>query len=178
MKELLNKIPKNEIVALYFENKDRFNCGEIVGMDDEFVALHSYTPYGFPDGYLLRRLSELSRVERGSKYLSALGMLIRCNGGKSDDMLPLAGDLERAILEYSIAHNKVVSLGVDGSDELAIGRVETLGDETVNLRQYTDYGESDGVSAFYLSNILSVSVDSEDEKKIAMLSAAYERSAE
>lgn len=67
---------------------------------------------------------------------------------------------------------------MDGSDELAIGRVETLGDETVNLRQYTDYGESDGVSAFYLSDILSVSVDSEDEKKIAVLSAAYERSTE
>ena len=44
MKKVLNKISNDEIVALYFGNGDKFFCGKITAIDEEFFVLRSYTP--------------------------------------------------------------------------------------------------------------------------------------
>ena len=163
MKKVLNKISNDEIVALYFGNGDKFFCGKITAIDEEFFVLRSYTPYGSYDGYMVKKIGELKRIEQNSKYLNSLNTMIKCNHiAVSDDFL-------RSMLLHSFSHGRIVTLELDGCEELTIGCVTGIEDDIISIKQYTEYGEYDGVSFIYLEDIISLYIDSENERKVEVI---------
>ena len=155
MQKLLNEISNEEIVALYFGNGDKFFCGKILAVNEDFVVLRSYTPYGVYDGYIVKRINELRRIEQNSKYLK-LEIIV-------------SGNCLMSMLCHSVSSGQIVSIELEECDELIIGYVTKIEDNIISIKQYNEYGEYDGVSFIYLEDIISLYIDSENERKVEVI---------
>ncbi len=67
----------------------------------------------------------------------------------------------RSMLLHSFSHGRIVTLELDGCEELTIGCVTGIEDDIISIKQYTEYGEYDAVSFIYLEDIISLYIDSE-----------------
>ncbi len=169
MKKVLNKISNDEIVALYFGNGDKFFCGKITAIDEEFFVLRSYTPYGSYDGYMVKKIGELKRIEQNSKYLNSLNTMVKCNHIADDSEIAVSDDFLRSMLLHSFSHGRIVTLELDGCEELTIGCVTGIEDDIISIKQYTEYGDCDGTSFLCSDDIVSLYIDGENERKIEVI---------
>lgn len=166
MQKLLNEISNEEIVALYFGNGDKFFCGKILAVNEDFVVLRSYTPYGVYDGYIVKRINELRRIEQNSKYLKSLSDMVKCKHTDSELEIIVSGNCLMSMLCHSVSSGQIVSIELEECDELIIGYVTKIEDNIISIKQYNEYGEYDGVSFIYLEDIISLYIDSENERKV------------
>ena len=71
-----------------------------------------------------------------------------------------------SMLCHSVSSGQIVSVELEECDELIIGYVTKIEDNIISIKQYNEYGEYDGVSFIYLEDIISLYIDSENERKV------------
>ncbi len=152
----------------YSGENDKFCCGKVVSLDDYYFTFVSFDPYGRYDGYFVRRINDLCRINANSKYINSIIALI-----DNEFVEHIKFDVYEAtipqVLRLSIDNKKAVSIEITDSDSLIIGIVSSVEDNKICINTLNEYGEPDGVSTVYLEDIISVSYDSLDERKIERL---------
>ncbi len=169
MQKLLNEISNEEIVALYFGNGDKFFCGKILAVNEDFVVLRSYTPYGVYDGYIVKRINELRRIEQNSKYLKSLSDMVKCKHTDSELEIIISGNCLMSMLCHSVSSGQIISIELEECDELIIGYVTKIEDNILSIKQYNEYGDCDGTSFLCSDDIVSLYIDGENERKIEVI---------
>lgn len=158
-------------VSLYTDREDtaRFDFGFILGISNDAVLIGSITLYGFYDGYIVRRLGDIYRVEKGDRYGCRLFKLYTLHD-QSHPVLPMTGDLFRDILFFSWKRHLAVSIELMDSDcDDVQGFVLDVQDVTVMIEQVNDDGEPDGITVVSVEDITCVTCDSEKETALRLL---------
>ncbi len=165
----------SSLIEMYFYSgeNNKFCCGKVVSLDEYYFTFVSFDPYGRYDGYFVRRINDLCRINANSKYINSLINLID-NDFVEHIKFDSYNEIIPRILHLSIDNGKAVSIEIADSDSLIIGIVSSVEDEKICINNLNEYGEPDGISIVFLEDIISVSYDSLDERKIERLYNSFQ----
>ena len=171
--DLLKKLQRDGACAAVYSRRgkqNRFSFGRIASVSDAHYIFSSLAPRGTDDGWVLCEISDIPRVEVGTKYAQRMSVLSR-----NTPHSPIAfdeGNLVEALLRHAMRNNYVTAVDVLNSDSGITGFVKTLSDDGVaEIAQINRYGETDGVSYIFVADITYISCHSEDEQVIERLLA-------
>lgn len=158
-------------LSIYFSSSESnsFCFGSVVFCNDEYFILSSYTPYGDDDGFMLRKIDQITRIEIDSKYNKKMISLIELAGTEHTNFSVNEDDIVEYLLKNAKSHHKVLSIEIFGSDDLAIGCVYSLLYPLCEIKQINEYGEDDGNLIFNIDDISSIRFDSKDELMLEKL---------
>lgn len=164
------------MASLYVEpdDPDAFNAGYVEAVTQRHVLLWNVTPWGQPDGWLLRRTEDILQVFMGDDYEVRLQMLVEMQGFAYEALLDPAPDLEddlqTRMLQAAQAREAIVS--VMTAEDTYTGRITYLDDLRVGMDAFDFFGGEDGQRQFPLRDLQMVALDTSEEKMFRMLSEA------
>lgn len=164
------KLSTNEMIAFYCDDGETFYCGNYVKSDDCFLLIQSYSKYGRYDGFILKRIESVRKIEQYSKYLSSIDKLAKTMCIQPKKKIVVDESVLYDSILFCIENDILVSIECEGSDELITGKIISCIDNVIKFELFNEYGEYDGIAEFSPDLIESMFIDGEDEKKIQMLS--------
>lgn len=163
------------MASLYVEpdDPDAFNAGYVEAATPRHVLLWNVTPWGQPDGWILRRTEDVLQVFMGDDYEVRLQMLMEMQGFAYAPLLEPApapeADLLSAVLQWAVDHKAVVSVMND--DDTFTGRVTYLDDLRIKMEVFDFFGTPEGEKQFPLRDMLMVAVGTSEEVMYEKLNA-------
>lgn len=171
MDEIINRfISLRQLVCVYTSqgNPDSFICGEFLGCDESFFAFHMVSPHGIDDGYIVKPIASISRIEYDNKYCQKIQTL-------REESISACLSLNRfdmriTILQHALKSKAIVSVEINDSDFYDItGFVQKICDDTCLLELYDEYGMPDGYAYVNKHHITQVCCQSVDEMTLQKL---------
>lgn len=160
------------MVAIYDEPRRprSFVAGWVEAVSSEHVLLRQVSSNGFYDGFALRFLEDVFRVEHDDAYLGELALLYQAREQRHPSFLPeqLNADLLQETLHAAQRLALPVTISVEGAD--VSGWVQSVGTETLTLERAQTNGQPDGEAFLAFDSIEAVSVDELDLQDMAILS--------
>ncbi|SFS64021.1 hypothetical protein [Marininema halotolerans] len=176
---LANSMKADEIISVYTDRNDpsSFSAGVITALSNQHIVMRHVTPDGLSDGYLVRRVDDIFRIDVKGKYEERLKQLYTLQGQSHDHLLlpdvheKNEVNLILQCLTHAKEHRDIVSLSIDDTGELddLVGFVKEIGDDVVEISCVNDQGFSDGGSFIFLQDILKLNMRTTDEKILALL---------
>lgn len=163
-------ISSRQLVCVYASqgNPDSFICGEFLGYDDSFFAFHMVSPYGMDDGYIVKPIASISRIEYENRYCRKMQILRQEPISTCLSFNRL--DMRTTILQYALKKKAIVSVEIDNSEFYDItGFVQEICDDTCLFKLYDEYGEPDGYAHVNKQQITQVCCQSIDEMTLQKL---------
>ena len=158
---------RNKKIVLLYTNAEQtqiFSAGIISEIFDNEVIISHYLPNGKYDGYIVKRISDIYKIETDSKYAEKIEILSKINETKHDQLCRVKENGFSTLLTYAYETKKVVTIElVDSGNNDAIGFVQQINDKYCTISMLDDYGENDGVSVFNIEDISHLSCDGDDE---------------
>lgn len=155
------------VASLYVEpdDPDAFNAGYVEAVNPRHVLLWSVTPWGDPDGWLLRRTEDILQVFMGDDYEIRLQMLLEMQGNAFAPLLEEApgpeDDLVVAMLGLAMERGEVISLMTE--EDTYTGRVVHLDDLRTTLEVFDFFGTVEGQRAFPLRDVQMLAIGTAEE---------------
>jgi hypothetical protein len=181
MKEIFKRLMEEEqdtLVALFSGSSLKsFMAGRLIAVDDLYIVIRAVAPDGGFDGYIVKRIADLSLVEQNSRSLQRIRFMEHEAGGESQ---PLPGvldtaDIARSILSIAQQNALVVSIGIDGCDVFVTGKVRSVNDTTVSILQIDErWGDMDGTAHLNLESMDHIEVLTQDCLRIELLCNKWE----
>jgi hypothetical protein len=162
-----------EVVCLYSNAySSRFSAGFVEGATHNHVVLRALSPNGRADGWLLRPLDHIARIDWRGQYEQRLLFLAQMREARwSDFLLPVELSADLAFETMGAAQRFELPVQIDsGSDEPAEGFVSELSTDSVTLDKIARDGNFDGHTIFSLDDIEKIIVDDADLQDLALLS--------
>lgn len=164
-------------VSLYLNRGDttRFVFGRIVFSNDRYVIISMISPAGRYDGYLVKSIDDIVRLEFDDLYSDRMQKL--CSAMYEEvcftNFDSQTDDPIRSFLKKALDENKVISIELIHSNiDDVVGNLVSIQDDLCMVKQIDQYGCEDGYSVFSINNITHISYDSEDEQIIMRLREA------
>lgn len=162
-----------DVVCLYHSSwSDKFAAGFVGGASERHVVLRSLEPGGRADGWFLRALDDIVRIDWRGQYEERLKMLAQLREArwKIDFLPPVepATDLPLELLLAARHHDLPVQLDT-GSDEAAQGFVAEVTGEFVTLDKIACDGSFDGHCVMALDEVAKILVDEEALQTLGLL---------
>ncbi|MDF1494829.1 hypothetical protein [Caproiciproducens sp. CPB-2] len=155
-----------EIVLIYTnaEQTQNFSAGVISEIFDNEVIISHYLPNGKYDGYVVKQISNIYKIETDSKYVKKIKILGKINKTKYDQLCRVQGSGFLTLLTYAHETKKVVTVElINSGNNDATGFVQQINDKYCIILMLDEYGENDGVSMFNIEDISHLSCDGDDE---------------
>jgi hypothetical protein len=169
----LNTSYKNKEIVLIYTNPEQtqsFSAGVVSEIFDNEVIISHYLPNGKHDGYVIKQIDDIYKIETNSKYVKKIKILSKINKTKHDKLCRVKDDAFLTLLTYAFETKKVVTIElIDSDNNDAIGFVEQINDKCCTVSMLNDYGEEDGVSIFNVSDISHLSCGGDDELVLKQL---------
>ena len=163
----------NKKISSFYCNPDDCDAhytGFVERFNDSEILIAHITPNGYYDGYVLKRISDIYRVDYDGEYEKKIEKLYTLRAQKHsriDTCEKNNGALLFAVLDYAKDNNLVVSL--DFEDSHISGLINCYNDTIVKLCSINDNGKKDGLAIVKLDNILSIDLDTEYEQNLNIL---------
>lgn len=162
----------NALVSLFIdpENPDDFIAGYIHSLNARQVMLHAVSQYGQYDGYIVVRLSDVNLVIGEDEYALRLKKLLFLRdprpGEAAVEALP-GEDLTHALCRVAHAASHLITLWTAQAEYC--GRVRALDDIRVTIDALDFFGQDPTSVTLALRDVLSTSLDAEDERMVELL---------
>lgn len=172
---LLNESQEKECLLSIYDNKndiDKFYVGYVVEIFDDSILLYSYNENGEEDGYLLIRLVDIFKIEKGSLYLTSFSYLIKQNDSTNRKQnWKVKNSWEEGIAEIiSMCHEQKVLVTIKLIYEVFIvGYVIEKDDDFLLIEEYSKSGMQDGHNLIYFRDIQNIHFEGKEEKNIIKL---------
>jgi hypothetical protein len=163
---LIASYKDKEIVLIYTnsEQTQNFSAGIVSEVFNNEVIISHYLPNGKYDGYVVKQIADIYKIETNSKYVKKIKILSEINKTKHDKLCRVKDDGFFTLLTYAYETKKVVTIElIDSGNNDATGFVEQINDKCCTISMIDDYGEDDGVSIFNIDDISHLSCDGDDE---------------
>lgn len=152
------------------EDTDHFAAGFIQRMTEQYVLIAHVSPFGMYDGYVLKYRADIYRVEYQGQYENKVEQLYRLRHQKHNKVENRTDSLIEDLLNYAYENGVFVSIEINNSGYKDVhGKVQTLQNETVVIRQIDESGNPDGETAINLQDISLVTCDSDEEIAMRLL---------
>lgn len=162
----------DEILEIYTNVSDpeKFSAGFVCAVSDKELLLCHIHPSGLYDGYMVKEISSIYRLNYKTKYCDKLRKLWKINGRKHLEVAQGSSNQYLNLLNHALNNRLVVSVELlDSSFSNIDGLVKRIEGESVTFEEYDQYGEFDGVSIICLNDITHLVCDSEDESCLKQL---------
>lgn len=177
--EVLNSARERGAIICLYRNyySSRFSVGFVLAVAANGVVLESLSTRGHVNGWMLRELDDVCRIDHGGIYEEKLQSLYRARGEThAPDFLGetnAQSNLRIELLQASQEHDCAVRLSI-GAEEDIEGFVREVGLETVTIEKYNEYGQADGDSVLDMEKIESINVDDEELRDLKLLARWHE----
>lgn len=168
---VLNFIRNEKEIALIYTNLDdtlKFSAGYICGLTNKQFVLNHISPNGIEDGLYVGNISNIIKVEYGTKYASKLKYLKK----KSEFTYKFKcrDDLNIDILQHAMQQEYIVSIELENSGQNdAVGFVLAVSEKMIRILAVDDFGYNDGVCYVCPDQITQITCNGIEERKIASL---------
>ena len=164
---------RGAVVSLYRTGSPHnYGTGFVLAVSDHHLVFASINYHGRYDGWHLRALDELCRVDSGGRYEDKVLSLYRAREqNHRADFLPptdLSSDLVSELLQAAQGHEIAVRL-YTGQRGGINGFVREIGSSTVSIDVHDDYGQADGEAVVDLESIRVILVDDEEAQDLKIL---------
>ncbi len=173
MRDLLNNIKKGKKVASIFtdmDNTDKCSTGFIGNVSDDFVVIKHISPSGKYDGFLLKSMEKIYRVDFNGEYENRVQYLYRLQNQNHKEIAEKYSSLILDIIDFAEKNSVVISLELynSGHDDIQ-GYIKDVDNERLEIRRLDDSGKEDGISMVNISDITYISCDTENEIVLDLL---------
>lgn len=155
------------IASLYVEpdDPDAFNAGYVEAVTPRHVLLWNVTPWGQPDGWILRRTEDIIQVFMGDDYEIRMQMLVEMQGFAYEQLLspPPEEDADILVRVLQLAHGKGEVVSIMTAEDTYTGRVIHLDDLRATLEVFDFFGSVEVERQFPLRDMLLVAVGTSEE---------------
>ena len=161
------------VVCLYGDGRSsRFSLGFVLAVSDAHVVMELISTNGRGDGWLLRQLEDVGRIDSGGRLEESLLSLYRARGeAHLREFLPptdLGSDLKLELLLAARTHDFAVRV-YNGARRNVEGFVREVAATTLTVEQFDEYGVADGESTLDLDGIGSLKVHDEELQDLKLL---------
>ncbi|MDE6505055.1 MAG: hypothetical protein K2L42_04215 [Clostridia bacterium] len=163
---------KNERALAEFhsaEGRGRFCVGFCLDYDDEFYLLEAVTPDGRWDGFSCRLIDDVDMVQVDSIYLGKIKKLMPFYNCTHREFPITDKTVLDQMLDYLVKGRKICTVETV-NDTMISGFVNEVFEGVIKISIINSDGAADGVSYIRKADIGFISVDSEDEVKLEILS--------
>ena len=176
-KLLASALQERKLVSIYLDrdDPDMCNVGYVLKLSKNMIILESVNSEGAPDGILLHKISEIYKVETGSKYEKSLSLLEANWQDLYRPRLDPKRIAELTTIEDICAYAKkkeafitIVQKDDDDQNDKTGFITEMNGDEIV-LNVVTRFGEDDGTLIISYDKISTIGCDGIEERKSSIL---------
>lgn len=171
-KNILQKsqISKNKL-SIYFSSSESngFCFGTIEFCDEKQFIIGSYTPYGEDDGFILRKIDDVTKIETDSKYTEKMISLIEMLGTKHATLSVNDNDVVKYLIKKAKSNYRIISIELLDSEELVVGYIQSISYPMCEIKQINEYGEEDGLLIFNIDDVSSIRIESKDELMLERL---------
>lgn len=173
--EILKSLANNGKLTLVYTNMastEKFSAGIITGVFINDFIIEHFTSFGQYDGYIVKKIDDVFRLETESKYVKKLENLIQHYKNRHDPIEYKLSSGALNVINYAKKQNKVISITLfDNEDVDLSGYVEKFNDELIWINALDSYGEEDGKCIVRVDDITFLSCDTEDEIALRILSS-------
>lgn len=155
------------------QNPDDFIAGFIEAVNQRQVMIHSVSPFGRYDGFIVVRLCDIDLILGEDDYSVRLGHLLKARGEQPDDSIRVdeGEDLVHAVCRKAMEEDTVVTLWLHDDTE-HVGRIIELNDMRVTIGELDYFGRDPRPMTLTVREIEMASVGSEDDKLYQVLADA------
>lgn len=180
---LLRAKKEGLIVSIYSNWNEPEKCavGFVEDISDEQISLKHITPHGLNDGYVIRKLDDIFRVDLNGQYEKRLLILYNLQGQNHANLLQNKTKKDSNLFKEALLSAQklkmVVSVCIDETEaqESIVGLVKEVIDDEVVISQISFEGLDDGESIFFIDNIVKINCDSLDERALGLLNLELKR---
>jgi len=176
----LQKLMKhNTIVSIYpdINNSECFSVGFIEAMSNDHIIIKSISKNGQYDGYIIRKIENIFRVDFDGDYEKRLKILYEIQKQEHHKLIQKKArkdtNLFREALKSSMSNKYVVSIELIFTDEEEgeglFGWVKNISETEVLISKLSYYGHDDGCSIIRFDNIAAINCDTDDEIALRLL---------
>ena len=166
--EYVKEINENVVVAVYCDRTQPCKCsvGYIRCINKSHIVLKHIDTNGLEDGYVLRNFNDIYRIDSNGKYENYIEKKYKRRGIIHEEIgLDANKDLLMQLLCIALDSNKIVSISML-DEEVITGYVDKIIEHNgVVLRSIDMYGECDGNTIIYMSDIQGLNYDSFEHRK-------------
>lgn len=167
LKNLNRAIDQKMLISLYTNKEDpeHFSAGVPVCFVEDWLVLKAVTPEGFYDGYILKKLDDVYKVEYNSKYEICLAKLVDFRGNHGESF-----DLKKSkTLEDFLQNNaNMISVFTSAGGDF-LGQVLKVHNDELEMRTYDFYGEPGKYQKINFSELKSIKLNGIEEKNVGIL---------
>ena len=163
------------LVALYAnpDNPRAFSAGWVEAVSSEHVVLRHVSPDGRYDGYILRYLERVLRVDTQGRYLERLAFLFQARRQEFPlQLLPKITPESNLLVETLLAAQRndlLVAVEIAAEDSES-GAVKAVNGDAAIINVYDLLGSPDSETTVHIEAISAISVDDEQLQSLKLLS--------
>ena len=179
IKRLLIRCKEENLLVAIYSNRnepDNFSAGFIEALSEEQIILKHVTSNGLYDGYVVRNLGDIFRIDYNGLYEKRLLNLYQLQKQKHlesflENKINKNSNLFYETLVAARKHKVVVNICIDVTEtqESIIGWVTNIQGMEVTISKISFEGLDDGESIFDIADIIKINCDSDDEKVMGLL---------
>jgi hypothetical protein len=176
--ETLKKSLNENVIVSIFTNRnapEKCICGFIDAISVEQFSIKHISVDGFYDGYKVRRIEDIFRVDISGKYEDRLKYLYTYRNQSHTDFLKSKSNSDSNLFKEGLLSakglNMVVTVCINETEEqnYIVGWVKNVTETEVIISNISDSGEIDGESVFYIEDIVKLCCDTENESVLGIL---------
>lgn len=163
---------KANIIGIYSDNTstDKFSAGYVIAVSSDDVVIAHITPNGMYDGFMLKKIEDIYRIDVDGKYETVLQKLYTEQSQFHKEFNAEYNNLTKSFLYFAAINKYVVTIELfDSGLEDVQGFIDNINEETVNIRKLNSYGEYEGNSIIFINDITFITCDSDNEHTLKIL---------
>ncbi len=172
-RNILERLYLSQQLALIYTNTeetDKFFAGYVNQIFSNQVIINNISPYGKYDGFCIKMLEDIYRVETESQYAKKIEILSQYYNVNHDAIEMINDNGIVSLLNYAKKYNKIVSIGLLQSEFVdVVGFIEEIDLQQCRIREIDQYGLEDGVCTIKIEDITYMSCDGEEEFSRSLL---------
>lgn len=166
------------VIVSIFSNRnqpDKCSVGYVAKISGDEVLINHVTTTGLNDGYVVRKLKDVYRIDINGQYEKKLHGLYTLQNQIHKELIKkeMSDDLNlfEEVLIESQKDILIVNICIDESEEQdsIIGYVNSVDDKEVVISRISENGLSDGESVILIDDIVKINCDSTDERILKLL---------
>lgn len=170
MLEFLEMCAKsNKIVSIYddAEESDKFLTGYINCYNENEILINHITPSGLYDGFILKQISDIFRIDYDDKYQLKIEKLYLLKHQSHYNININDECLLYPILDFALKKHLVIF--VSFKKNTVFGFVQSFDNNIINLISIDDYGYNSGKCSICIDDILEFEVDTQEAQDLKLL---------
>lgn len=152
------------LLEIYAQEDDsKFDVGNLLQFDDEWLLIECFDNFGRFDGYMLLRTESVFKISYQTKYVKDLAKVLQ------SPPKPLQiGSVQTDLLQHlltNLQNNGIVSVTLSNGNGM-IGEILSIDESLVSIKVVLDNGKEDGVSLISCDMIGSIQFETVECKAI------------